>query len=531
VHPSRSRFVPVVTAVLLLPPLFGGSATAQAADTLLSKGGTTATSTSESSSLGGAKAVDGDTSTRWASAVSADPQWLSVDLGQPSTVHRVKLNWEAAYARKYRIEISDNGTQWSTVYSETAGDGKVDERAGLTAHGRYLRVVGTERATKYGYSLWEVEAFGTADSTGDNQAPTVPGGLKTGAITATSAALSWSASTDNVGVAGYDVLRDGVVVATSEATMFTDSALTPDTTYTYAVRAKDLAGNVSAAGPGVTVKTAAGSGNGFVLAAAGDIADQCTAASSSCVHPKTAKLVEAMNPAAVITMGDNQYDDAHLSDFKNYFDTSWGKFKPIMHPIPGNHETYDDVKYDGYKKYFGAIATPQGQTYYSWDKGNWHFIALDSNDFATHDLSAAEPPQLTWLKNDLAKNTKGCVAAYYHHPRFSSGDHGDNPDSAELWKTLVNAKADLVLNGHDHHYERFLPQNADGKADPAGPVQILGGMGGMTLYPIHAAHPTTAKLLSTFGVLKLNMTDTSFTSQLIGLDGKVLDSSPTYTCH
>ncbi|MEC3976292.1 discoidin domain-containing protein [Amycolatopsis sp. H20-H5] len=531
-YSRRAKLATVVAAILLLPPLLSGSATAQAVDVLLSQGKPVVASTVESSSLNGDKAVDGNTATRWASLVSADPQWLRVDLGQPSTVHRVKLNWEAAYAKKYRLEVSDNGTQWSTVYTESAGDGKIDDRTGLVAHGRYLRLVGTERATKYGYSLWELEAFGTADSTGDNQAPTVPSGLTAGAVTATSAALSWAPATDNVGVAGYDILRNGAVVATSESTAFTDSGLTPDTAYTYAVRARDLAGNISSASTGVTVKTAAGPGGGFVLAAAGDIADRCTAADPKCVHPKTAKLVEGINPAAVITMGDNQYDDAHLSDFKSYFDTSWGKFKPIMHPIPGNHETYDDVKYDGYKKYFGAIATPQGQTYYSWNMGNWHFIALDSNDFVKESESAAEPPQLTWLKADLAKNTKGCVAAYYHHPRFSSGDHGDNPDAAVLWKTLVDAKVDLVLNGHDHHYERFLPQNADGKPDPAGPVQILGGMGGMSLYDIHAAHPATAKLIGgTFGVLKLSMTDTSFTSQLVGLDGKVLDSSPNYSCH
>src|SRR5262249_24917509 len=154
----------------------------------------------------------------------------------------------------------------------------------------------------------------------------------------------------------------------------------------------------------------------------------------------------------------------------------------------------------------------------------------DSNDFVKEE-DLREPAQLTWLKQDLAKNTKGCIAAYYHHPRFSSGDHGDNPDAAPLWQTLVAAKADLVLNGHDHHYERFLPQNVTVAADRTGRVQIIGGVGGAPLSPVHAAHPATAKIFSDLGVLKLSMTDTTFTSQLIGLDGKVLDSSPTYPCH
>lgn len=530
-HPPLRRTLPRVVAATATVLVVSSAVAlpANAADVLLSQGKPVVTSTTESSSLGGDKAVDGVGTTRWASAVSADPQWLRVDLGQPSTVNRVKLSWEAAYAKKYRVEVSDDGVHFTSVATVDNGDGKTDELSGLTAHGRYLRVVGTTRATKYGYSLWEVQAYGSADSTGDAQAPTVPGGLAAGTTTATSVALTWSPSTDNIGVSGYDVLRDGQVVATSTTTSYNDTGLAADTGYGYAVRARDAAGNTSAVSATVTARTKPGGGGSFVLAAAGDIADRCTASDANCVHPKTAKLVEGINPAAVITMGDNQYDDAHLSDFKAYYDKTWGKFKSITHPVPGNHESYDDTPFKGYRDYFGPIATPQGKNYYSWEMGNWHFLALDSNDFTTHDL--AEPAQIAWLKQDLAANTKGCVAAYYHHPRFSSGDHGDNPDSAALWQLLVDNKVDLVLNGHDHHYERFIPQNGAGKADANGPVQILGGMGGAPLYDVHAAHPTTAKLLSTYGVVKLSMTDTSFSTQLIGLDKSVLDSSPTYTCH
>ena len=517
--------VAATAAAFVLPSATNVSA---AADVLVSQGKTVDTSTMESDSFSGGNAVDGDLKTRWASAVSADAQWLRIDLGETSTVHRVVLNWEAAYAKKYRLEISDDGLDFTTITTVTDGDGKTDDLTGLSGHGRYLRFVGTTRATKYGYSLWEVQAFGTTDSTGDTQAPTAPTGLAAGTATANSVALTWAAATDNVGVTGYDVLRDGQQVASSATTSYTDTSLTPDTSYAYTVRARDGAGNTSPVSNAVTARTKAGSGGAFVLAAAGDIADRCTASSSSCVHPKTAKLVDQMKPAAVITMGDNQYDDAHLADFQKYYDKTWGKFKNITHPIPGNHETYDSPSFGGYHGYFGDIATPQGKNYYSWEMGNWHFIALDSNDFVNDDL--AEAPQITWLKQDLAKNTKGCVAAYYHHPRWSSGDHGDQPDAAVFWNLLVQNKVDLVLNGHDHDYERFIPMNASGKSDPNGPVEIVGGTGGAPLYPIHSEHPTTAKLLRTFGVLKLSMTDTSFTTQLIGVDGKVLDSSPTYTC-
>jgi hypothetical protein len=516
----------VVAAITLLPGAIAAASTAQA-DALLSQGKPVATSTVESSSYAGAKAVDGSTTTRWASVEGADPQWLRIDLGQSAAIHRVLLNWEAAYAKKYRIEVSDDGTNFTAATTVDNGDGKTDDLT-LNAHGRYVRFVGVTRATSYGYSLWEMQVFGTTDSSGDTQAPTTPAGLTAGTTTATSAALTWSAATDNVGVAGYDILRDGTAVATSTTPSYTDNGLTPDTGYSYAVRARDAAGNVSGTSTPVTVKTQAGSGTGFVLAAAGDIAERCTSSSSSCAHVKTAKLVDAMKPAAVLTMGDNQYDEPTLSDFKNYYDKTWGKFKNITHPVPGNHESYS--KFTGYEDYFGAIAKPQGKRYYSWEMGNWHFIALDSNDFTTHD-DFAEPPQITWLKQDLANNKKGCVAAYYHHPRWSSGDHGDNPDSIELWNIMTANKVDLVLNGHDHDYERFVPQNADGKADANGPVEIVGGSGGANLYDLSPAHATTAKLLKTFGVLKLSMTDTSFQSQLIGVDSKVLDSSPTYTCH
>ena len=527
----RLRMLALVLPVGLLAVLGGSAASARMnADTLLSQGKPVIASSVEDDTLTAAKAVDGSTSTRWASAEGVDPQWIRVDLGQPAAVGRVKLNWEAAYAKAYRIEVSDNGTDFTTVKEVADGNGATDDLTGLQAHGRYVRLVGTKRGTSYGYSLWELQVYGTADSSGDTQAPTVPAGLKSTGATATSVALSWTASTDNIGVSGYDVLRGGTVVATTPGTQYNDTGLTANTAYTYSVRARDPAGNVSATSAPITVTTSAGGSGSFVLAAAGDIADRCTASDSDCIHPKTANLVQAMNPAAVITMGDNQYDDAHLSDFQNYYAKTWGRFKSITHPIPGNHETYDDTPFQGYHDYFGSIATPQGKNYYSWNLGNWHFVALDSNDFVKED-GLSEPAQLTWLKQDLANNTKGCIAAYYHHPRFSSGDHGDNVDADPLWQTLVAAKTDLVLNGHDHHYERFVPQNADGDKDANGPVQIIGGMGGAPLYPVHAAHPATAKIISDFGVLKLSMTDSTFATQLIGLDGDVLDSSPTYSCH
>ncbi|MEU8530304.1 MULTISPECIES: discoidin domain-containing protein [Streptomyces] len=408
---------------------------ADAADPLLSRGKPATSSSVEDATLGPEKAFDGDPATRWASAEGSDPQWLRVDLGATAAVSRVRLVWEAAYAKAYRVEISADGVTWTRLATETAGNGGTDDWTGLTGTGRHIRVYGTARGTSYGYSLFEMEVYGIPDS----------GPPPSGA---------------------------------------------------------------------------------FTVVGAGDIAAQCTASSSSCAHPKTAALAQRIAPRFYLTMGDNQYDDARLSDFRNYYDKTWGAFKAKTRPAPGNHETYDPAgSLAGYKAYFGALAYPQGKPYYSYDEGNWHFLALDSNSFD-------DPAQIQWLKDDLARNAKRCVAAYFHHPLYSSGGHGNDPVSQPVWKILYAAKADLVLNGHDHHYERFAPQDPYGRATADGIVEIVGGMGGAEPYPIETVQPNSQKRISgPYGVLKLDLTDTTYTWQYVGTDGSVKDSGPTYTCH
>ncbi|MET9399935.1 discoidin domain-containing protein [Kitasatospora sp. NPDC002965] len=406
-----------------------------AADPLISQGKPATASSTEGSSYAAGKAFDGSATTRWASVEGKDPQWLQVDLGGNAGVGRVKLSWEAAYAKAYRLEVSSDGVTWTTVAEEKAGNGGTDEWTGLAAKGRYVRIYGTARGTSYGYSLFEMEVYGVLDG------GPPPGGA-------------------------------------------------------------------------------------FTVVAAGDIAAQCTASDSGCAHPKTAALAQQINPKFYLTMGDNQYDDARLSDFRNYYDKTWGAFKAKTRPVPGNHETYDPAgSLAGYKSYFGSIAYPQGKSWYSFDEGNWHFVALDSNAF---DQSA----QIDWLKADLAANAKKCVAAYFHHPLYSSGGHGNDPVSRPVWKILYGARADLVLNGHDHHYERFAPQDPDGKATADGIVEIVGGMGGAEPYPIEQVQPNSQKRISgDYGVLKLDFTDSGYGWSYVGTDGQVKDSSPKYSCH
>ncbi|WP_238161362.1 discoidin domain-containing protein [Kribbella antibiotica] len=520
------QFAAVLPLVLVAG--IGGTAAiaGPTADVLLSQGKGVLASSVEDNTTTEDKAVDGSTTTRWASVEGVDPQWIQVDLGQPADVHRVKVTWEAAYAKDYRLEISDDGATFTTVKTLTNQNGATDDITGLTGHGRYVRLVGTKRATAYGYSLFELEVYGATDSTGDTQAPTVPTGLTSTAVTSSSIALSWNASTDNVGLAGYDVLRNGVAVAIAPTTSYTDAGLTADTSYSYSVRARDLADNVSAASPPITAQTGAAGAGQFVIAAAGDIAKACSASSTSCIHPKSAKVVDYIKPVNIVTMGDNQYSSGTLSEYQNYYDKTWGKFKSITKPAPGNHESYDSPAFSGYEKYYGTAAKPQGKRYYSWDKGNWHFVALDSNDF----VGGSDSAQMAWLKADLAATNKGCIATYSHHPRWNTGARGHDDSLGPLWKVMTDNKVDLVLVGHEHHYERFFPLNNSGQQDPNGTVEIIGGMAGASQRDLGPAKPITAKRLNSYGVLKLTMTDNSFNSQLIGLNNEVLDSSPTYTC-
>ncbi|MEU1231315.1 glycosyl hydrolase family 8 [Streptomyces sp. NPDC005828] len=149
---------------------------AQAADGLVSGGKAVTASSVETSAFGPGLAVDGSTATRWASAEGVDPQWIRIDLGANHTISRVKLNWEAAYGKAYRIQTSADGTTWTDVYSTTAGDGATDDLT-VSGSGRYVRMYGTGRGTPYGYSLWEFEVYGAPTGTGGGGGgPAVPFG-------------------------------------------------------------------------------------------------------------------------------------------------------------------------------------------------------------------------------------------------------------------------------------------------------------------------------------------------------------------
>lgn len=264
-----------------------------------------------------------------------------------------------------------------------------------------------------------------------------------------------------------------------------------------------------------------------VVAGAGDICD-----SSGTVCAGTSDKIIEINPAAVFTAGDNVYTSGTLNEFNTLFNPYWGRFKELINPSPGNHE-YGTSGAAGYFDYFngsGVQTGPAGDRakgYYSWDIGDWHFIALNSMSGGT-----VSQTQLDWLTADLAANTKPCTAAYWHHPLISVGNYSPGISQVKpFWDKLYAAHADLVLVGHDHNYQRFAPMAPDQSADANGLRQILIGTGGRRFYALRATHPQLeASTDSSFGVLKLTLTSGGYTGEFVRSTGTFTDTF-TGTCH
>ena len=266
-----------------------------------------------------------------------------------------------------------------------------------------------------------------------------------------------------------------------------------------------------------------------MVLAAGDIACDPTDASynggtgtaSACQQVATAN--ELTGTVAVLPLGDDQYNAASLSQFQQIYDPSWGRAKAITYPASGNHE-YMTAGASGYYTYFGSAASPQDagctascKGYYSYNLGAWHLIALNSECTSVAGGCAAGSPQEQWLAADLAAHPHVCTLAYWHRPLFSSGASLGDAAVHDLWADLYNAHADLVLNGHDHDYERFAPQDPSGNADATnGLTEIVVGTGGDS----HLGFRTTAansavRNNTTYGVLKLTLHPTSFAWQFL----------------
>jgi hypothetical protein len=276
-----------------------------------------------------------------------------------------------------------------------------------------------------------------------------------------------------------------------------------------------------------------------VIAAAGDIACQPDSqafkagrgTSEGCRAAATAELISKGNYTAVLALGDLQYEKPTLDDFRRSYALSWGKFKAITYPVPGNHE-YGSRAASGYYQYWGSRAGDPRKGYYSFDLGAWHLIALNANCGAVGGCGRYSP-QGQWLRKDLASHPAGCTLAFWHQPRFSSGLHGNDDVYAEFWRLLYAGAADIVLVAHDHNYERFAPQNPDGRADPKrGMREFVVGTGGRSQYPVGFARDNSeVRHSGTFGVLALTLHARSYEWRFVPISGGTFKDSGSARCH
>jgi hypothetical protein len=262
-----------------------------------------------------------------------------------------------------------------------------------------------------------------------------------------------------------------------------------------------------------------------VVIAAGDIA--------SCGSPgdeQTAALLTTIS-GDVLTLGDNVYESGTLNEFNNCYNPTWGQFKARTYPSVGNHE-YKTSGAAGYFSYFGAAAGDPQKGNYSYDVGTWHIVVINSNcsEIGGCDINS---PQVTWLNADLAAHPALCTLAYWHQPLFSSGLHGNDGAVKPIWQALYNAGVELVLNGHDHDYERFAPQDPNGVADAIqGIREFVVGTGGKDLRSIGT--PITNSEVqndSTWGVLKLTLHSNGYDWKFIPVAGETFTDSGSGICH
>jgi hypothetical protein len=258
-----------------------------------------------------------------------------------------------------------------------------------------------------------------------------------------------------------------------------------------------------------------------VLVGAGDIA------SSSSGDSATANLLDNIS-GTVFTTGDNAYPDGTSSNFSNYYEPTWGRHKARTKPSPGNHD-YHTTGATGYYNYFGTAAGPSGRGYYSYDLGTWHVVSLNS-EISMSTGSAQEQ----WLRQDLAASTKPCTIAYWHKPRFTSGaNHAPNTSTGPLVQALYDHDAEVIVTGHNHHYERFAPMTPSGALDNTNGIRhFVAGMGGASHYSFGTIQPNSqARNSDTYGVLKFTLHSSSYDWQFVPEAGRSYSDSGTTACH
>ncbi len=262
-----------------------------------------------------------------------------------------------------------------------------------------------------------------------------------------------------------------------------------------------------------------------VLVGAGDIAT-C----GSDADEQTATVLDGVQ-GTVFALGDNAYDSGSASEYSDCYGPTWGRHKGrTLFPVAGNHD-YNTAGATGYYGYFGDAAGDPAKGWYSRDVGGWHVVVLNSN--CTVVGCGLDSPQEQWLRADLAASTAPCTVALWHHPRASSGIYANDPSVQAFWEDLYYAGADLVLNGHEHIYERFRPLDAAGTADDTyGITQFIVGTGGAELRSLGTLNPASvARNAATYGVLKLTLHPDSGDFAFLPVAGGSYTDNGSVACH
>lgn len=260
-----------------------------------------------------------------------------------------------------------------------------------------------------------------------------------------------------------------------------------------------------------------------IVLAAGDVAG-CDSSGDT----QTAALLDGL-PGTILALGDLAYPDGTLGEFEDCYEPTWGRHRARTQPVPGNHE-YNTGGAAGYYDYFGASAGDRQEGWYSFDLGAWHVVALNSN-CADVGGCGRSSPQGQWLEQDLDQHPSSCTLAYWHHPRFSSGEHGNNVVMRDLWAILGEHGADLVLAGHDHDYERFAPQDADGNASASAIRSFVVGTGGRSLRAFGTTVANSeVRSRSAYGVLKLDLRAGSYAWQFQPVAGSSFTDAGSASC-
>jgi hypothetical protein len=240
----------------------------------------------------------------------------------------------------------------------------------------------------------------------------------------------------------------------------------------------------------------------------------------------TASLLDEI-PGTVFTVGDNAYPAGAPQDFANCYGPTWGRHRGRTRPTPGNHD-YQSPGAAGYFDYFGASAGVPGEGYYGYRLGAWHIIALNS-EISAFPGSA----QYEWLRAEVAANPARCVLAYFHTPVFGSGTNGSNPHMQAVWTVLYASGADVIVTGHNHSYERFAPQDPNGRPDPArGIRQFVVGTGGALLTGFSSVRANSEiRNGTTWGVLKLTLYADRYDWEFVPVRGQAFSDRGSAGCH